>query len=104
MSGRCPFPCTNKTEYGYCKTTACLYAPTIRVTSTPRTETPRTNADRIRAMSDEQLAEFHVGQGCPPGVDLFEMCDEGNAIPPVCHKCWLKWLGQEADNGEKLDG
>lgn len=35
MIGPCPFPCTNKTEFGYCKTTVCLYAPTIRLKSTP---------------------------------------------------------------------
>ena len=33
MIGPCPFPCMNKTEFGYCKTTACLYAPTIRIMS-----------------------------------------------------------------------
>lgn len=38
MTGPCPFSCANKTEFGYCKTTACLYAPTIMVTSTPRGE------------------------------------------------------------------
>lgn len=36
MNEPCPFPCTNKTEFGYCKTTACLYAPTIRLTSMPQ--------------------------------------------------------------------
>lgn len=39
MNEPCPFPCTNKTEFGYCKTTACLYAPTIRVTSMPQQNT-----------------------------------------------------------------
>lgn len=78
MSGPCPFPCANKTEFGYCKTTACLYAPTIRVTSTPRT-----NADRIRAMTDEELAEWL----------------DNNTYQFPIYKCWLEWLRQEADNG-----
>lgn len=39
MTGPCPFPCTNKTEFGYCKTTACIYAPTINVTSMPQQNT-----------------------------------------------------------------
>lgn len=53
MTGPCPFPCTNKTEFGYCKTTVCLYAPTIRVMAVPQTD-----ADRIRAKSDEELVEW----------------------------------------------
>ena len=24
MSDKCPYSCMNKTEYGYCKTTACI--------------------------------------------------------------------------------
>lgn len=52
MITKCPFPCTNKTEFGYCKTTACLLAPTIRVTSMPRT-----NYDRIISKTPEELAE-----------------------------------------------
>lgn len=102
MSGPCPVPCTNKTEFGYCKTTACLYAQTIRVTSTPRTKTPRTNAARVRAMTDEELAEFFgMLPCCPPGTDLEELCYplescEGTDLQV---KCWLKWLKREADNG-----
>lgn len=80
MSGPCPFSCTNKTEFGYCKTTACLYAPTIRVTSTPRT-----NADSIRAMTDEELAEW---------LDNIDTAYEPETI--VSRHGWLEWLRQEA--------
>lgn len=76
MSGPCPFPCMNKTEFGYCKTTVCLYAPTIRVTSTPKT-----NADRIRAMTDEELAEW---------------LDNNTCRFPI-YKCWLDWLKKEEE-------
>lgn len=38
MTGPCPFPCTNKTELGYCKTTACILSPTIKVMSVPQTD------------------------------------------------------------------
>ena len=24
MSGPCPYPCNNKTEYGYCRSTGCM--------------------------------------------------------------------------------
>lgn len=76
MSGLCPFPCMNKTEFGYCKTTACLYAPTIRVMSTPKT-----NADRIRAMTDEELAEW---------------LDNNTCQFPI-YKDWLDWLKKEEE-------
>lgn len=51
-------------------------------------ETP-SNADRIRAMTDEELAEFlyrYADYRCPEGGE----CGNG------CQKCWLEWLRQEA--------
>ena len=51
-----------------------------------------TNADRIRAMSDEELAEFIAQQGsCPtlPDGTSPESCKES------CYGCWLDWLKQE---------
>lgn len=61
----------------------------------------KTHADRIRAMTDEELAEMHVGVGCPPGTDLNELCfgengEELLCTPPRCRECWLNWLRQEA--------
>ena len=91
MNGPCPFPCTNKNEFGYCKTTACLYAPTIRVTSTPRT-----HADRIRAKTDEELAEWIISiepTACP--YAMWGYNDDCNKTD--CRQCWLDWLRQEAD-------
>lgn len=53
-----------------------------------------TNADRIRAMTDEQLA-FHSGMTCPPFVALSNKCKgEWNWN---CYKCWLDWLKQEVE-------
>lgn len=57
---------------------------------------PQTHADRIRAMTDEELAEWIAGRypDCPPGVSPAPIgCDD------VCAGCWLEWLRQEADNG-----
>jgi len=51
-----------------------------------------TNADRIRAMSDEEMAEFFK-IGCPPGYDLCGACVPAGDI---CNGCWLDWLKQEA--------
>lgn len=64
--------------------------------------TEQTHADRIRAMTDEELAEMHVGVGCPPGTDLNELCFDENGeellcTPPRCRECWLNWLRQEAE-------
>lgn len=50
----------------------------------------KTNADRIRAMSDEELADF-----------LYELanfdCPENGARPCVekCGDCWLTWLRED---------
>lgn len=52
-----------------------------------KTNMPKTNADRIRSMSDEELASWLEYEG---GGACAEMCG------------WLKWLRQpaeDADNG-----
>ena len=49
------------------------------------TAKPQTNADRIRAMSDEELAEFISACGCP---------DHSNYCEASCSVCTLKWLKQ----------
>ena len=83
---RCPM------QYGYkveeCNQTDCPY----------RTE-PITNADRIRAMSDEELAKylFDVEQGNFT-IDCCDdrFCDTQNC----CHDCTdaaIKWLKQPAE-------
>ena len=46
------------------------------------------NADRIRTMSDEELADFLGGKGC---LDCKNECEGAK-----CESCWLKWLKQEA--------
>ena len=59
----------------------------------------KTNADRIRAMSDEELAEFiTVAQ---------ERCDycqlsyiEGACTETLCEDAMLKWLKQPVKDGE----
>ena len=51
-----------------------------------------TNADRIRAMTDEEMAEFCAGLGCHPGASR-ETCKGVNQ----CQACWLDWLRQEAN-------
>ena len=53
----------------------------------------KTNADRIRAMEDEELTEFfgRVARtaGCPPPNQMDCMDD--------CEKCWGVYLGKPAE-------
>ena len=58
---------------------------------------PKTNADKIRSMTDEELAEFHAPteSGCPPG----SVTGKGAApCPDSCYQCWLDWLRQEVSD------
>lgn len=56
-----------------------------------------TNADRIRAMSGEELAVFlESSRGCPSDDD----CEYGvHATPENCIKHWATWLQQPAKEG-----
>ena len=53
-----------------------------------------TNADRVRAMTDDKLAEwFGCSEAfCPPGYYETNDCD---ACPETCTAHWLQWLKQE---------
>ena len=54
-----------------------------------RVGTDMTNADRIRGMSDEELASILMKQCYKPfGGDNY--CRNNN-----CFGCWLNWLKQE---------
>lgn len=53
--------------------------------------TVQTNADRIRAMTDEELAEFLAEYRC---THKAPHCMEAN-----CAQCWLEWLRQETEEG-----
>ena len=53
-----------------------------------RENTQMTNADRIRALTDEELAERLQEDYCPEGQ---ETCAEN------CKICWLRWLQQPAE-------
>lgn len=55
---------------------------------------PMTNADRIRVMTDEELAiEETAKGGCPHD------CETPDDMDTDCVRCWLDWLKQEVDNG-----
>lgn len=56
---------------------------------------PQTRADRIRAMTDEELAEFindtEYGFNDRPG--MCDVCAQHRI--QNCYQCWLDWLRQE---------
>ena len=59
-----------------------------------------TNADRIRAMTDEELAKLLADAQCPSDLGGTDKCENP---PPqtrldsiLCRECWLDWLRQEA--------
>ena len=55
----------------------------------PQATPPKTNADRIRSMTDEELADLLSGENIYPWC-LKEPC------PEECRKCILSWLKEEA--------
>ena len=56
--------------------------------------TINTNADKIRAMSDEELAKVMERMlGCPITGDCKKMSED-------CNDCWLDWLRQPAEEDD----
>lgn len=59
----------------------------------------QTNADRVRAMDDEELAEYILGVsiGNAPCVLCSEECDFCELSDEQCKEKTLKWLQSEAE-------
>ena len=60
-----------------------------------------TNAEKIRAMTDEELAKWFAGRitdciDCP----AYETCDDVKVGWTSCIDLLLRWLEQEADDDE----
>jgi hypothetical protein len=53
---------------------------------------PKTNADRIRNMTDEELADICDGLGCPPNPR--EACCND------CKRCWSNWFKSPVEDAE----
>ena len=107
------YDCTNRNSLGYCKTTACINPKYNRlsVESTNNTSAtviikPITNGDRIRSMTDEELAKWlsNISSCCEydecPAKDagddslMFVKCSLNETS---CQEAWLTWLRQEVD-------
>lgn len=77
-----------------CKKTGCFYRSSTVVGCSQYVAKDKTNADRIRAMSDEELCEF-LSQ-----YVFHKMCDEGCdacTYSGDCDKRLLEWLKQPAE-------
>ena len=69
------------------------YVGTVRKEPSNWKPMPQTNADRIRAMSDEELADvIRDGSCCPDGYA--EKCCSFD----TCNACWVEWLKQPAED------
>lgn len=81
---------------GFCSLTACRF-PVVNGLGTWQerilaNKPKQTNADRIRQMSDEELAiEETAKGGCPHD------CETPDDLDTDCVRCWLDWLKQEVD-------
>ena len=59
---------------------------------------PKTNADRIRAMTDEEMADWIELLLCPLNCPDEQM---GEAFERTsCDGCWLSWLKSTVKEGE----
>lgn len=89
----CDKPCGNKTANGYCATTACINPQYSNLGTAQYGQWVQkrivSNADRIRAMTDEELAEF-----------LETLCPSYNWTMALNGMTWFGWLKQEVDNGD----
>ena len=86
----CRQACPYNTLYG-CKVKEYNAICPLTNMAKPITEYKMTNADRIRAMSDEELAKIIEHElGCPVTGDCEKMSKD-------CKACWLDWLQQQAE-------
>lgn len=90
----CPYTCSYRTNSGFCGHTGgwerCQYRQ-LRQPNTVVGYVPsliKTNSDRIRAMTDEELAEWIADDLIEPGYNTREQTV----------KIWLDWLKQEVSD------
>lgn len=76
------------------KADSCEQADRVEDYCIDHEERPMTNADRIRQMSDEELAIEETSKGgCPHD------CETPDDMDTDCVRCWLDWLKKEVDDG-----
>lgn len=107
----CPHECSYRTSSGYCGSTggweSCqyrqLHQPNTVVGYVPPLK--KTNADRIRAMTDKELAKW-LDDVCKSAYDEGYTKETGDPLmspyPSTASK-WMDWLKEEAsDEKDKL--
>lgn len=87
--------CKHLKDRGYCEFTACIIPCTVRATI-PEAK-PQTNADRIRSMTDEELAEFLLNRD----LDVVEKASKAAGFTykvdrERCLANVIDWLKEEA--------
>lgn len=99
MVHQCDKPCGNKTASGYCATTVCINPKYSNIGTVQYGQGVQkriiTNADRIRAMTDEELAEWFIRIQ----YDISDYYCGGHSCEPTLptgKESWLGWLKQEA--------
>jgi hypothetical protein len=85
---KCGKPLQVEYGTGYCHGCRVIVDPQL-IQGQSCSKTPATNADRIRSMSDEELAACSMV--CPYQIDEY-FCTCGTD----CEKCRLEWLQQPA--------
>lgn len=92
------YPCVYCTEDLKCTKTSGDGVISFCVLGPCHDETP-SNADRIRAKNDEELAKLLTDAQCPSDLGGTDKCENP---PPhtsldsiLCRECWLDWLRQE---------
>lgn len=69
--------------------------PWAVIVNCPMYHKPPTNADRIRDMSDKELANMACEVGyCPPNAFAKDFNEEQFK---TCQECWLNWLKSPAN-------
>lgn len=87
----------DKGDIGFCD--KCGYTYMLRKYGLPPTEyeakpKPMTHADRIRMMSDEELAEMMAHGNCGY-CKIHDYCFSQKGVD--CEEAWLDWLREEVD-------
>ena len=85
--------CCECPEYKACRRKADLRKVRHRCSLAKAPPKPQTNADRIRAKSDEKLASFIATYSCPPAAERASCGGD-------CPECWLRWLKQPVKDGD----
>lgn len=98
----CPYPCSYKTGAGYCGRTSgyllCQYQAVHGNTAVGFVPpVPKTRADRIRQMTDEELADFIANISYPecPVCPAYQgdLCEGWS---DDCREKMCRWLREEA--------